>query len=287
MKQFYMRDIRKKDIDNTADANSKFIEINRKQIHYKDEGEGEVIIFIHGIAGSLFIWDKWARQLKKHYRVIRPDLPAFEKSESADFSFDYYTDFIQAFTETLKIDRFYICGHATGGQIAYETAAVMSERIKAMALIAPSGFSKLNSSVLSATFRLAFKTFGKQHIKWLTSRYLLKKHLRQLYHNSDLVTEELTEKFLNNLLKEGNRQSYFDCLQLDSKPQIDEITTPTLIQWGENDKIIAVDNARKFRSLITTISLITYPKAGHFLFDEVADKSGKDLMVFLENYRNG
>jgi|GEM_PF-2109852 len=287
MKQFYVRDIRKKDTDNTADAHSKFIEINRKQIHYKDEGEGEVIIFIHGIAGSLFIWDKWAKQLKKNYRVIRPDLPAFEKSESTEFSFDFYTEFIQAFANKLGIDRFFLCGHATGGQIAYETAARMPDNIKALALIAPTGFSKLNSSVLSATFRLAFKTFGKQHIKWLTSRYLLKKHLRQLYHNGDLVTEELTEKFLNTLLKEGNRQSYFDCLQLENNTQINEITTPTLIQWGENDRIITVDNARKFRSLITTISLITYPNAGHFLFDEVAEKSSKDLMEFLENYRYG
>jgi pimeloyl-ACP methyl ester carboxylesterase len=289
MKQLYVKDINANDIKKKADFSSKFIEVQGKQIHYKDEGEGEVIIFLHGIAGSLFIWDKWAKHLTKHYRIIRPDLPSFENAKGSEFSLSYYTDFVQAFTNALDIDRFFLCGHATGGQIAYETAAIIPNRVRALALIAPTGFSKINSSVLSATFRLAFKTFGKEHITWLTSRYLLKKHLRQLYHNSQLVTEELTDKFLNDLLREGNRQSFFKYLQLDNKGikmKIDEIVTPTLMLWGERDKIIPASDASKFKSLLTTIRLITYPDTGHFPFDEAPKKSCMDLVGFLEDYKN-
>ena len=286
----YLKDITVQKIKAQTDCSSKFIEINGQEVHYKDEGEGPAIILLHGIAGSLFIWDKWTHNLKKHYRVIRPDLPAFGltgKPNGNDFSMEYYSKFVIDFANSLGLNHFFIGGHSTGGQIAYETAAQIPDRVLALALIAPTGFSKINNNALSATFRLAFKTFGKEHITWITSRYLLKKHLKQLYYNQEMVTDALIDKYLNNLLREGNRQSFFDFLNKNhriSSTKIGEVITPTLIQWGEADKIIPVSDASKFKSIITNIRLITYPEVGHFPFDELDGKSCVDLISFLEDF---
>ena len=290
MKELYIKDIDIKNNVTKVDRCSKFIEVNSEQIHYKDEGEGHPIIFLHGIAGSLFIWDKWSKRLKNHYRVIRPDLPAFGMSgntQNNNFSTNYYINFVSSFAEALGLKQFFLAGHSTGGQIAYETAAHIPEKVKALVLVAPTGFSKINGSVLSATFRLAFNTFGKKHITWLTSRYLLKKHLKSMYHKPEMVTDELTNKFLDNILQAGNRQSFFNYFTKngwENSLSISEITTPTLMLWGEKDKILPVSDASKFKALITSNRLITYPDAGHFPFDEVSDKSCIDLVSFLEEY---
>lgn len=286
----YLKDITVQKIKAQTDCSSQFVEINGQEVHYKDEGEGPAIILLHGIAGSLFIWDKWTQQLKKSYRVIRPDLPAFGltgKPNDNNFSMEYYTKFVVDFANKLGLNNFYLGGHSTGGQIAYETAALIPDRISALALVAPTGFSKINNNALSATFRLAFKTFGKEHITWITSRYLLKKHLKQLYFKQEMVTDELIDKYLNNLLREGNRQSFFDFLNKNHKissVRIGEIVTPTLILWGESDKIIPVSDAGKFKSIITNIRLITYPEVGHFPFDEFDAASCTDLMDFLGDF---
>ncbi len=46
-------------------------------VHYRDEGIGQVIVLLHGTGASLHTWDKWTKELKKKYRVIRLDLPAY------------------------------------------------------------------------------------------------------------------------------------------------------------------------------------------------------------------
>ena len=60
-----------------ADAESKFIQIDNMNIHYKDEGQGPVVILLHGVCSSLHTWDGWVERLKGHYRIIRMDLPGF------------------------------------------------------------------------------------------------------------------------------------------------------------------------------------------------------------------
>jgi hypothetical protein len=60
-----------------ADVESKIIQIDDMNIHYKDEGQGPVLILVHGVCASLHTWDGWAGRLKDHYRIIRMDLPGF------------------------------------------------------------------------------------------------------------------------------------------------------------------------------------------------------------------
>lgn len=83
-----------------ANEHSKFIEIDKMQVHYRDEGTGFPIVLIHGTASSLHTWDAWTKELIKNYRVIRMDLPAFGitgPNKTADYSIKSYTDFLHQF----------------------------------------------------------------------------------------------------------------------------------------------------------------------------------------------
>jgi len=74
----YSPDISVSELKKTyANQHSQFIEIDGMNVHYRDEGEGQVIVLLHGTGASLHTWDKWADELKKSYRVIRLDLPAY------------------------------------------------------------------------------------------------------------------------------------------------------------------------------------------------------------------
>lgn len=56
---------------------SKFTTVEGKRVHYRDEGQGEVVILLHGTSSSLHAWEQWTQILKQDYRVVRMDLPGF------------------------------------------------------------------------------------------------------------------------------------------------------------------------------------------------------------------
>ena len=90
-----------------ANKDSKFINIDGLNVHYRDEGQGFPIVLIHGTAASLHTWDDWTKELSKSYRVIRMDIPAFGltgPNESSDYSIPFYTKFVDSFLNKIEID---------------------------------------------------------------------------------------------------------------------------------------------------------------------------------------
>ena len=78
-----------------TDEQSQFISIDGMDVHYKDEGEGEVLLLLHSVNTSLHDWDNCSDDLNKHFRVIRLDLPGFGltlASKDFDYKRDSYTN---------------------------------------------------------------------------------------------------------------------------------------------------------------------------------------------------
>ena len=88
---------------------SSFISVDGMNVHYRDEGnqtDSIPIILIHGTASSLHTFDAWADSLKKTYRVIRMDLPAYGLTGAfpdRNYSMAHYTSFLKDFLAALNI----------------------------------------------------------------------------------------------------------------------------------------------------------------------------------------
>ena len=54
-------------IEKYTNIHSKFVQIDGNRVHYRDEGQGEVIVLLHGTASSLHTWDEWAKHLSKEF----------------------------------------------------------------------------------------------------------------------------------------------------------------------------------------------------------------------------
>ena len=137
------RDISVEELKKTyANEFSKFVEIDEMQVHYRDEGKGYPIVLIHGTASSLHTWDSWTKDLKKSYRVIRLDLPAFGltgPNANADYSIKSYTNFLHQFLTKIKIDTFYLAGNSLGGNIAWNYTTEHPRKVKKLILVDASG----------------------------------------------------------------------------------------------------------------------------------------------------
>ena len=120
----------------------RFIDVDGARIHYLDEGEGPILLLIHGLAGQMHNFThSLLGKLKRDFRVVILDRPGSGYSTrpaeaSATISAQALT--ISRFCQELKLGRPLIVGHSLGGAIALALALNHPEQVAGLALLAPS-----------------------------------------------------------------------------------------------------------------------------------------------------
>ena len=86
---------------------------------YLDEGNGKVVLFLHGWQDNLHTFDSLASLLSPTWRIVRLDLPGFGKSEvpKETGELDNYVQFVKDFINKLDIHVYALVGHSFGGQL--------------------------------------------------------------------------------------------------------------------------------------------------------------------------
>lgn len=266
--------------------NSQFIEMDGMPVHYRINGEGDPLVLIHGTGASLHTWEGWTEILEKDFKVISLDMPAFGltgPNPERVYTLEFYAKFLDSFLEKIEVDKFSIAGNSLGGGIAWKYAALFPEKVKSMILIDPLGYPR--DGELPFALRLAANKYASGFLKTVTPKSLFYKSFYEVYHNDDLVTEELVNRYYQLYLREGNRQAFVDramATETIDTLEIATITTPTLILWGENDEWISPLDAPKFKRDIKGSELITYPNAGHVPMEELPKLTAQDARIFLE-----
>ncbi|RXJ00659.1 alpha/beta hydrolase [Anaerobacillus alkaliphilus] len=110
-----------------------FAEVNDGKLYYELSGEGEAILFIHGLFLDSKLWDKQFYEFSKTNKVIRLDLRGFGHTEITEKSFSNFDD-LKALLEYLNIDKVHIVGLSLGSLIALEFALVYPEFVESLVL---------------------------------------------------------------------------------------------------------------------------------------------------------
>lgn len=113
------------------------IEVLGSQIHYWDEGEGDPVVFLHGIPTSSYLWRKIIPHLKSQARCIAPDLIGMGQSDKPDIPyriFDYIR-YMTAFIEKLNLKRITFVMHAWGSVIGFDYAMRHESHMKGLAFV--------------------------------------------------------------------------------------------------------------------------------------------------------
>lgn len=271
-----------------VNEHSSWIDIDGLNVHYRDEGEGQPVILVHGTGASLQTFDQWTDTLKKYYRVIRMDIPAFGltgPNATNNYSLEAYVKFIDDFTKKLGVSDFILGGNSLGGEIAWKYAYYHPENVKALLLLNPAGspIQKFDMPLFSA-FRLARIPVISTLFADIDPKLTVEKTVKQAYEKDELVTPEKVEMYYEMSMREGNRAAFVHRLQqVDKDPilQPEKVETPTLILWGEKDAILVLEQFDGFKGMKNMQSII-YPGVGHTPQDEVAVESVHDAMKFIQ-----
>ncbi|GAB1307915.1 alpha/beta hydrolase [Urechidicola sp. KH5] len=272
-----------------ANEFSQFIELDGMQVHYRDEGQGFPIVLIHGTASSLHTWDDWTQELKKEYRVIRMDLPAFGltgPNTSGDYSIEFYTKFLNHFINELKLNTFHLAGNSLGGNIAWNYTAENPNRVKKLVLVDASGLP--TNKPQPAVFKMAKTPLINSSFLYITPKFFIKKNMREVYEDDTKITDELVTRYHQLALREGNRQAFIDRAKIDFKPnekenleKLQSIQNATLLLWGAKDTWIPLDNGKRMDGLLPNSQLKVIQNSGHVPMEENPKESLKIFREFI------
>lgn len=269
---------------------SQFVEIDGMRIHLRDEGPRQAvpIVLLHGTSASLHTWEGWVQTLKSKHRVISFDLPAFGltgPNPQNDYSIESYSRTVIAVMDKLGVDQFVLAGNSLGGYIAWATAVFHPERVTKLVLVDASGYPYEPTSVPLA-FQISRQPLLKLLIGDMLPRSLVVKSVKNVYGDTSKVTPELVDRYYQLTTRAGNRQALAERFE-QTQPgplmhRIVEIKQPTLIIWGQEDRLIPVSFGRRFQQDIENSELVIFATLGHVPHEEDPQSTVKSVMEFLD-----
>ena len=253
---------------------SQFAEIDGARIHYRDEGEGPVVVLIHANFASLIGWDPWVEALKDRYRVVRFDMTSHGLSgadATGDYSLPRTVHLMERLLDQLGVDRCAIVGTSLGGTVAMHYTVRNPHRVAGLVLISP-GSLEPDVRGREAPARMSP---AAALVRWITPRALPEFMLRGGFGDPQRVTPELIDRWHDLWRLEGQRVAQLQRLRQyisgDIEALIARVSAPVLIQWGEENPQVHVELAGELARLLKSspsVETIIYPGVGHMAIQE-------------------
>jgi pimeloyl-ACP methyl ester carboxylesterase len=271
---------------------SQFVQLSDGvRLHMRDEGprDAPVIFLAHGSNASLHTWEPWVTALKGKWRVVSFDFPAHGltgPSTSGIYDGASYVRVVDELAAHLKIERFVLAGNSMGGGVAWRYALAHPTKVAGLVLVDAAGYPRDGDGKPPLVFRLARAPFVGEVFSRLTSKGILEAQLKEVIEDDTLVTKAMVDRYYDLLMRAGNREATLARLrqapdQPDAYRQINTITAPTLVIWGENDPWIPLSDARRFATDIKGAQVITFPNTGHLPQEERATETAAAVDRFL------
>lgn len=272
-----------------AAAPSQFLALEGMQVHFRDEGPRDdalPIVLLHGTSSSLHTWDGWVRQLALTRRVIRLDLPGFGLTgpfANGDYAPDHYVRTLAAFLDALHVSQLVLAGNSFGGSVAWHAALAWPGRVRRLLLIDASGYPPAPQSV-PIGFRLARQRWMLPIVEYTLPPRTIESSLRNVYGDPARVTPALVERYRELSLRAGNRSALLARMKLTAgadSGRVVGVKQPTLILWGDQDRLIPLAFAQRFHADIVGSQLVVLAGLGHVPHEEDPARSLVPARAFL------
>lgn len=272
----------------------KKIEVGGLSVRHLTVGEGPPLVLLHALGESALDWRWVMPALARTHSVYAPDLPGFGDSAkpASDYSPAFFARFVATYLDALGVDRAAVAGNSLGGHIALRLALSEPGRVGALVLVGSAGLGRRVSYALRAP---TVRGYGDLGIYWgktsvgATQRAWLKARLT--FARTGRVPNEWLEEqyrlarlpgFLEAGLKTLRSQIGLRGQREVLLEKLPDLTVPTLVVWGNRDRVVPVSQARDAAARLRDVSLEIIPGCGHLPQVECPDRFSAALGGFLQ-----
>jgi pimeloyl-ACP methyl ester carboxylesterase len=206
-----------------------------------------------------------------------------------------YSQLVYALAQKLNLQKYHLAGNSMGGGVALQLASDHPEQVLSLNLIdaagataperklADSSNQKKTSSGGAWIFQVARHPIFSKLLLSCTPKFLFALNMKQVYGDDTKVTDEVTTRYYELMLREGNRQATLDRLSMprNSNIQFERLSMPTLILWGALDTWIPLSQGQRLQQLIPGANLVVFEKAGHVPMEEIPTETVAEYLSFL------
>jgi pimeloyl-ACP methyl ester carboxylesterase len=254
----------------------RWVSVDGQAVNTIEIGEGRPIVFVHGLSGS---WQNWLEQLPvfsaEGYRAIAMDLPGFGYSPmpAERITISGYARLLDRLLGELGVDAATIVGNSMGGFISAELAITFPQRVERLVLVSPAGLSTYKHPGATRALPTLRRTnrIVAAYTAWMAARsdnltrhpQLRNATLGFVAAHPSRLPGALAAEQLRGTGKPGFMQALEANLSYDFKDRLPEIACPTLIVWGDRDRVITVRDADVYAELIPGSRKVVYEDTGH------------------------
>jgi pimeloyl-ACP methyl ester carboxylesterase len=261
---------------------SRFVPVDGAQVHYQEFGDKQnpTLLLIHGYTSSVTAWRTSAPMFAdKGFHVVAVDLLGFgysEKPVAFEYSIPAQARIVARFMNRIGIGRATVVGNSYGGAVAATLALDYPERVEKLVLVdAVINDDPKNLPILKLA---SLPGVGEAITPWLVgSKAFWKFRMRNTLApaNHHLIDEKRVANVKRPL---DSADAHYSLLATSRNWHAERISRdanlidqPTLIIWGEDDKVIPIANGYKLQSEILHSRLVVLRDCGHIPQEEKSD----------------
>jgi pimeloyl-ACP methyl ester carboxylesterase len=262
------------------------ITVHYELYNYNPSSKQPTFILIHGFLSSTFSYRRLIPLLAKQGTVIALDLPPFGKSEkSTTFTYSYknLANLIIRLIEHLQLCNVVLVGHSMGGQISLYVSRLRPDLIDRSVLLCSSGY--LSRSAFPLVYSSYLPFFYLYMKNWFVRRGVLQ-NLLNVVHDTDLIDDEMMQgyaaPFYDDRIFQALTRMIRDREGDLASHELRKIQTPTLLIWGEEDRVVPISVGKRLHSDLENSTFISYERAGHLLPEEKPQHVYENILNFVD-----
>jgi pimeloyl-ACP methyl ester carboxylesterase len=250
-----------------------FVLKEEQEYSYIDEGEGEVLLLLHGLMGALSNWEAVIEEFSKEYRVIIPILPIYDLPLITT-GVKTLAKHVHRFANHMGLTEFTLLGNSLGGHVGLIYCINHPEMVKALVLTGSSGLYE--------------NAFGGSFPR-RESYYFVKEKVEYTFYDPKVATKELVDDVFKTI-NDRNRVIRIlamakSAIRHNMSKELHKISIPVGLIWGRNDKITPPEVAIEFNQLLPQSELYWIDHCGHAPMMEHPEEFNRLLKGFLEKHK--
>ena len=237
---------------------------------YIDEGEGEVLLLLHGLMGGLSNWDKVIAEFSTRYRVLLPILPIYDLPLLTT-GVRTLSKYVHKFVKFKQLSSISLLGNSLGGHVALIYVLAHPALVRSIILTGSSG-------LYENAFGGSFPRRG--------SREFIQEKVEYTFFDPKMATPELVDEVFRII---NDRHSVIRILAMaksairhNMKKDLHKIHVPVSLIWGKDDKITPPEVAKEFKEELPDAELHWIDHCGHAPMMEQPEDFNRILKGFLE-----
>ncbi len=274
-----------------------FLDLGGVKCHYVDEGAGPVVLFVHGNPTWSFAWRNLLKDLSRDHRVIAIDHVGCGKSDKPpqyEYVLENHVANLTRLVDALDLRDITLVGHDWGGCIGMGAATRRPDRFRRFVLMNTAAFRSKRIPLRIAVCRIPL--LGTLAVRGFnafagSALWMAVEHQKQFSPAAragfvapydSWANRIATHEFVKDIPLDPGHRSYGTLVQIESG--LEQFRqSPMLLLWGEQDWCFTTEFLREWQQRFPDARTITYPDAGHYVFEDAIDRMVPDVRGFLQN----